>query len=165
MKFDKCDYMCQVCGETDLVECVEKDIRIAEFDGIECRVDEVVIKCFNCKSTGDFFDENDDVILTALDKFDIQCVNHIIERFEKFGTGFGFASLELLLGLDFGFFKSWKAGNIEKLPKETITLLKLIFTYPWLLITIDEGYRSEKADKILKFAADRKNTNEKRKTH
>ena len=159
MRFD--NSKCPVCGSIELTEHVEKGVKIAEFDGIVCKIDEIVVKCSDCKSTGDFFDKNDNVILAALDKFDIRCVSHIIERFEKFKISF--TSVERILGFKFGFFKDWKAGNIGKLPKDTITLLKLIFMYPWLLITVEEKYNTKKAREILKFAAERKEQNEQRR--
>ena len=60
------------------------------------------------------------------------------------------ASLERILGLEFGSLKTWRSQGF---PPEAETLFKILKLFPWMLEVADKEYDQNKANNVMEAEA------------
>jgi len=103
-----------------------------------------------CKDCGMEIDvSDDDKILEAIETTTKKSISEIIDQLKE-KTDWSFAELEHALDLPERTFSRWKSN--PKLSASSITLLRLIRTYPWLAAVADYEYEKEYATQAIKNA-------------
>ncbi|MFK5926426.1 MAG: hypothetical protein QM483_07345 [Desulfuromusa sp.] len=138
---------CPVCGSEDITESTEKRIIGLEF-GRAIEIDETVYTCNDCDFDGDFNNENDKKIETALEQVKKDLSKTILDELSD--NGITNVYFERAMGLPFRTLARWKKGNISA---SGYALLKTVKTYPWLLSVADDKFDHTAATKALLNAA------------
>jgi DNA-binding transcriptional regulator YiaG len=135
---------CPVCGSQELTEQKKEEYIEEPFGGQEL----VEIKeyyCSACGSSGDLFNENDEIVENAYDVLKKQSVNNILDTFAQ--NKISMSAMERALNIPQRTFTKWKNGNA--MPSSTgIALLRCLRLFPWLLEVAENAYDYDIAQKI-----------------
>lgn len=134
---------CPACGSLNFITVNE----LNSFDDVYGNIvnfKEKISHCSDCNTSGDFFNENDPVRSDAVDRLNVLTSKHIIEKFIDGSKKF--SSIELGLSLKQGTLRRIRDGCIQP-DRAMVTLLHLIYTYPWL---IDVNFDSFVLNKPIK---------------
>ena len=123
------DKVCPACGSDTLTERIESQILKEPFGGQK----EVPVKeyyCSTCKSKGDFFNENDNVVENALESLKAKSIINILNYFSD--NKISMSAMERVLSLPQRTLAKWKNGAVKP-SSSGIALMKFLRTFPWLL--------------------------------
>lgn len=134
---------CPVCGSPDVTCGVGSRTIDVPFVGsrtITIHVD----RCLKCGESGDFFNLNDALIEAELHSADRSFINQTVQWMVDQKISFPY--LERVLSLPFGSINRWLRGDF---PKDVITILRFVRTYPWLLHLAEENFNADVAQALL----------------
>jgi hypothetical protein len=136
--------ICPVCGSGEISRgSVKKTFSEAFASSIEKTL--VEYTCSKCGESGDFFNENEEVIASTIAELKSNAVKNILDFFS--GSGLPFSSIERLLGLPQRTLTKWKGGSIAP-HAAGVTLLKYVRLFPWLLMVSENKFDFDAAQKI-----------------
>jgi len=121
--------LCPVCGSDRLERVVQKETINGDM-GKELIADIPHIKCLECGSEGDFYNENEEVVEKAISKINTACIEDALNFFSE--KNISFAGIERAVGLPQRTLTKWKNG-ISSPTASGIALLKYLRTFPWLI--------------------------------
>jgi len=135
---------CPVCGSNSIV-CNEVKENIDEAFGGRKTISIKEYMCEDCESEGDFFDENEDCLKTAIAALKDVAVTNILDDFSH--TPMSFSSMERALELPQRTLTKWK-NSASRPSSAGVALLKLLRTFPWLIEVAEHKYDYAVAQKI-----------------
>lgn len=135
---------CPVCGSEEVEAYTKREYFHEPFGG-QTAVDLKEFRCPICESTGDLFNENDELIEQTQDELKFQSVKNILDDFHR--NKISMSALERALGIPQRTFTKWKNGN-AKASATGITLLRFIRLFPWLVDVAENKYDYDTAQKI-----------------
>lgn len=143
---------CPLCGSDDLTSDVSEKIMSEPFGG-EKIVKIVNYKCNSCGESGDFFNDNEEIINDTLDLLKQESAKNIINDFGL--NKISMAAIERALELPQRTLTKWKNGRTK--PSATvIALLKFLRLFPWLLEVAENKFDYNIAEEIhIKSAVNR----------
>lgn len=136
--------VCPVCGSNTLKKRISMDTITEPFGGRK-DVETVNYKCETCDSTGDFFNENDNIILDSMKELKHLSVKNILNDFVE--NEISMSSIERALELPQRTLTKWKNNNSAP-SASGIALMKFIRIFPWLLEVAENKYDYNDAQKI-----------------
>ena len=98
-----------------------------------------------CEEQGDFNALNSSLIEAALLESGVRFVQETLREFESVMP---LVSIDRCLGLKMRTAQKWRDG--EMITRETVVLLQILKTFPWMLDVADEGYSAEVANTALR---------------
>jgi len=137
--------LCPLCGSDKLEYITSKETIQGDMDH-ELITDKKYVKCTECSSEGDFFDENEEVIEKALTKLNETYINEVLDFFSE--KNISFAGIERAVGLPQRTLTKWKNG-ISTPTAAGVALLKYLRTFPWLIEVAEHKFNYDIAQKIL----------------
>ncbi len=136
--------LCPVCGSDNITGTIDNKVLIEPFI-CEKTVETVNYKCALCGESGDFFDDNEEILYNAIELLKQESVKNIIDDFSL--NKISMASIERALELPQRTLTKWKNGRTK--PSATvITLLKFLRIFPWLLEVAENKFDYSTAQKI-----------------
>lgn len=123
---------CIACGSLRTTPTEEFETLTVPY-GPSCQVALRTDKCLDCESWGDFSGVNEDKIRLAFEELTQASVVQILEFFEQ--NGLVLTHIERVLQLPFGSLTRLKQG--APLTPETVALLRILRTYPWIVPASD----------------------------
>jgi transposase-like protein len=136
---------CPICGSEKLQRQLSTDHVKGDFDK-EAGYQKISYKCADCKSEGDFFDENSASIETALDELKKTYVANILDHFAK--NKISFSSIERVLNLPQRTLTKWK-NNASQPTAAGVALLKFLHLFPWLLDVAEHNFNYDISQKVF----------------
>jgi DNA-binding transcriptional regulator YiaG len=141
--------ICPVCGSSDLSQIKENTVLNESFGGQKL-IETHVYKCNTCESIGDFFNENEEIVMKEITSLKKISVKNIIDDFSE--NQISMAAIERALCLPQRTLARWRGGTTA--PSATgLALLKFIRTFPWLLDVAEEKFDYDFAQKRFLSAA------------
>jgi hypothetical protein len=137
--------LCPICG-SDKLENISTKETIRGDMGKEFSIDRKYVKCMECGSEGDFFDENEGTAEKALSKLNEVYVNEVLDFFND--KNISFAGIERAVGLPQRTLTKWKNG-ISTPTAAGIALLKYLRTFPWLIDVAEYKFDYDISQKIF----------------
>ena len=137
--------LCPICG-SDKFEYISTNEIIRGDMGKELITDNRHVKCIDCGSEGDFFDENDETTEKAISKLNEIYVNEVLDFFNE--KNISFAGIERAVGLPQRTLTKWKNGNTTP-SAAGIALLKYLKTFPWLIEVAEHKFDFDISQKIF----------------
>ena len=137
--------LCPLCGSDKLEHISSNKIMHGDM-GEEIIVDNKYVKCMDCGSERDFFDENENTTEKALSKLDDIYVKEVLDFFNE--KNISFAGIERAVGLPQRTLTKWKNGNTTP-TAAGIALLKYLKTFPWLIEVAEHKFNYEISQKIF----------------
>jgi len=137
--------VCPVCGSDQLEYLSTKETLQGDM-GKEFITHRKYVKCMECGSQGDFFDENEETTEKALTKLNEVYVSEILEFFNK--KNISFAGIERAVGLPQRTLTKWKNG-ISTPTAAGVALLKYLRVFPWLIEVAENKFDYDTAQKIF----------------
>ena len=128
--------LCPSCG-SDQLKITTRNESLPIVYGRPAEWTEIVAHCLVCDESGDFSGENDSKIEKAIDKAKKQSVKSMLDSLSAIGLTMAY--LERALELSPRTIARWKAG---KSSASSITLLRIIRTFPWIVDIADHNYDS-----------------------
>ncbi|MDZ7794911.1 MAG: hypothetical protein U5P10_14825 [Spirochaetia bacterium] len=135
---------CPVCGSEGVKAYTKREYLQEPFGG-QTAVELKEYRCPVCESTGDLFNENDELIEQTQNELKFQSVKNILDDFHR--NKISMSALERALGIPQRTFTKWKNGN-AKASATGITLLRFIRLFPWLVDVAENKYDYDTAQKI-----------------
>lgn len=135
---------CPVCG-SEGVKAYKRNEYLHEPFGGQKAVELKEYRCPVCESTGDLFNENDEIIERTQNELKFQSVKNILDDFKR--NKISMSALERALGIPQRTFTKWKNGN-AKASATGVTLLRFIRLFPWLVDVAENKYNYDIAQKI-----------------
>ena len=135
---------CPVCG-SNTTHKIQIERKLSGGFGISKHVILAGYACDDCDFSGDFLQENKEVLKMAKEELQSLVMIGILEYFT--GQHMSFAGIERALDLPQRTLTKWKYGK-TKPSASAIALFKYLRTYPWLLQVADSGFDAEAAQKI-----------------
>jgi DNA-binding transcriptional regulator YiaG len=114
--------------------------------GKEFTMDKKYVRCMECGSEGDFFDENEETTEKVLSKLKEEYVNEVLDFFNE--KKISFAGIERAVGLPQRTLTKWKNG-ISTPTAAGIALLKYLRTFPWLVDVAENKFDYDISQKIF----------------
>jgi transposase-like protein len=137
--------ICPACGSENISEN-KKSIAIKEpFVGEE-NIEIIENICHDCESTGDFYDQNDEIIEAKIKELKQRSVENILKYFIE--NRRSLTSIERALEIPFRTLAKWK-NKTTKTSAAGIALLRFIRLFPWLLEVAENKYDPQKAENIM----------------
>lgn len=137
--------ICPSCGASDF-EIIKDEYNATETYSDEIKVKIKQYRCKVCGAEGDFTNENDNVINSALEEAKQNALINIIKYFEE--HNFSKSGIERALNLPQKTLSKWK-NDRRKASAAGLSLMKIIRTYPWILDVADANFNEIKAKEIL----------------
>lgn len=138
------DKVCPACGADTLTLRKEVQVLKESFGG-QKKVPVNEYYCSTCESTGDFFNENEDIIETNLKLLKKQSIRNILNDFSK--VKISMSAIERALSLPQRTLTKWKNGDTN--PSSTgLALMKYLRIFPWLLEVAENNFDYNSAQKI-----------------
>lgn len=135
---------CPACGSSDIRDEII-DIVIKEPFGGEKTVETHEIVCSLCGSRGDFFNENETVVVETIKKLKQKIIVNILKDFSD--RKISMSAIERALEIPQRTLTKWKNGNAR--PSSTgIALMRFIRLFPWLLEVAERKYDYNEAQKV-----------------
>lgn len=134
---------CPACGSTSIDEKTEKRKVQAPF-GQEIEIEESIIYCHSCNDEYKM-DDSDKKYVNALTQSTKSSISSIIEYITN--LGYSFTEIERSLDIPFRTFSRWKSTRDIAAP--TVTLLRFLRTYPWLIEVADKKFNEVDAKTLL----------------
>lgn len=135
---------CPACGSSDIRDEII-DTVIKEPFGGEKTVETHEIVCSLCGSRGDFFDENETVVVETIKKLKQKSTINILKDFSD--RKISMSAIERALEIPQRTLTKWKNGNA--MPSSTgIALMRFIRLFPWLLEVAERKYDYNEAQKV-----------------
>jgi DNA-binding transcriptional regulator YiaG len=136
--------ICPVCGSKDIKRIINLEAISEPFGGHK-NIDIVEVKCNTCESTGDFFNENENIIDEAIRELKQNSIINILNDFSN--NKISMSAVERALDLPQRTFAKWKNGNSS--PTATgVALMRFIRLFPWLLDVAENKFDYDSAQKI-----------------
>lgn len=135
---------CPVCG-SEGVKAHKKNEYLQEPFGGQKAVELKEYSCPVCESTGDLFNENDEIIERTQNELKFQSVKNILDEFQR--NKISMSALERALSIPQRTLTKWKNGN-AKASATGVTLLRFIRLFPWLVDVAENKYDYDTAQKI-----------------
>ena len=137
--------ICPVCGSTELI--YKKEIQIInEPYGGQKQVEINNYYCSACNSSGDFFNENEDLLLSNIELLKERSVKNILEDFNS--NKISMSAIERALSLPQRTLTKWKNG-VTKPSAAGLALIKYLRTFPWLLDVAENNFDYNLSQKIF----------------
>lgn len=136
---------CPICG-SDKLEYITTKETIRGDMSKELIADGKIVKCIECGSEGDFFDENEVAIEKALAGLNEIYINETLDYFNK--NNISFAGIERAVGLPQRTLTKWKNG-ISTPTAAGIALLKYLRIFPWLIDVAEHKFDYDISQKIF----------------
>ena len=121
--------ICPACG-SDSIETIETEKTIKEPYGEPLRISINEYTCKVCGIQGDFLDNNDQIISTAIESAKKNSIYNIIEDLSQ--KKISMSAIERALDLPQRTLSKWKNG-LSSPSASGVTLMYAVRTYPWLL--------------------------------
>lgn len=137
--------ICPACGSKNISEN-KKTITIKEPFAGEESIEIIENVCKTCKSKGDFFDQNNEMIEAKIKGLKQKSVENILKYFIK--NKRSLTSIERALEIPFRTLAKWK-NKITKTSAAGIALLRFIRLFPWLIDVAENKYDTKKAENIM----------------
>ena len=137
--------LCPVCGSARLERIVQKETINGDM-GKELTVDIPHVRCNECGSEGDFYNENEEVIEKAITNLNTACINDALNFFNE--RNISFAGIERAVGLPQRTLTKWKNG-ISSPTAAGIALLKYLRIFPWLIDVAEHKFDFNVSQKIF----------------
>ncbi len=138
------DKVCPACGTDTLTLRKEVQVLKESFGGQkEVPINEYY--CSTCESTGDFFNENEEIIETNIESLKGQSIKNILNYFSDFKISM--SAIERTLSLPQRTLTKWKNG-VSKPSSTGLVLMKYLRTFPWLLDVAENNFDYDIAQKI-----------------
>jgi transcriptional regulator with XRE-family HTH domain len=125
---------CPVCGSTEFKTVTNKNSLPIAY-GEPAIVEETTDTCLSCGVSGDFSDENDLRVTTALAEAKKKSIDAMLETLSEMGIKMAY--LERALELPARTVSRWKSGESSA---ASLALLRAIRTYPWILEVADARF-------------------------
>ncbi len=136
--------VCPACGADTLTLRKEVQVLKESFGGQkEVPINEYY--CSKCESTGDFFNENEEIIETNIESLKEQSIKNILNYFSDFKISM--SAIERALSLPQRTLTKWKNG-VTKPSSTGLVLMKYLRTFPWLLDVAENNFDYDIAQKI-----------------
>jgi hypothetical protein len=136
--------LCPACGSPD-VTAEKKERTISVPYGPAAEFLETVYTCNACGTDGDFANENDVVVNKALALSRNESAKLMLQKMTEGPGEFTLAYIERALRLPSGLLKLWKMGLLSN---TALSLLRIVYTFPWLLQISDANFQPEITSKI-----------------
>jgi DNA-binding transcriptional regulator YiaG len=135
---------CPVCGSTDIKD-EKQNIIINEPFGGKKTVETHEIICSTCGSRGDFFNENEILLIDNIKELKLKSIKNIINDFKDHKISM--SAIERALEIPQRTLTKWKNGNLS--PSSTgVALMRFLRLFPWLLEVAERKYDYNEAQKI-----------------
>jgi DNA-binding transcriptional regulator YiaG len=135
---------CPACGASDIRDEII-DTVIKEPFGGEKTVETHEIVCSLCGSRGDFFNENETVVVETIKKLKQKSIVNILKDFSDHKISM--SAIERALEIPQRTLTKWKNGNA--MPSSTgIALMRFIRLFPWLLEVAERKYDYNEAQRV-----------------
>ncbi|MDO9565120.1 MAG: hypothetical protein Q7J15_00020 [Candidatus Desulfaltia sp.] len=135
---------CPACGSSDIRDEII-DTVIKEPFGGEKTVETHEIVCSLCGSRGDFFNENETVVVETIKKLKQKSIVNILKDFSD--RKISMSAIERALEIPQRTLTKWKNGNA--IPSSTgIALMRFIRLFPWLLEVAERKYDYNEAQRV-----------------
>ncbi|MDP1677797.1 MAG: hypothetical protein Q8L88_13145 [Bacteroidota bacterium] len=135
---------CPVCGSSDLVKTQIAKVVADPFGG-DRKIDIDEYLCNNCGADGDFFNQNDEKVNTAICELRQDAVLNILQNFVD--QKISFSGIERALDLPQRTLTKWK-NNVVNPTSTGVVLLKYLKLFPWLLDVAEMKFDYSTAQKI-----------------
>jgi len=137
--------ICPICGSEKLEFTTIKEIFHGDMDK-KFEIDKKKVKCMECDSEGDFFNENEDGMNNALSKLSETYINEALDYFND--KKISYAGIERAVGLPQRTLTKWK-NEISTPTAAGIALLKYLRTFPWLIEVAEHKFNYDISQKIF----------------
>lgn len=134
---------CPVCSSAN-VEARKEARSLPVPYGPPAEFTEVVYTCKDCSSSGDFAHENDQVVQDALAKSNSAAARHMLQTLHELSLTSSY--IERALRIKQLTTTIWERGGYVS--AISLALLRLIYTFPWLLQVSDADFHPEITRKI-----------------
>jgi len=139
------DKVCPVCGAKDLIQNKEIQILHEPYGG-QTQIEISNYRCSVCGSEGDFFNENEEIILSNSEKLKELSIKNILEDFNN--NKISMSAIERALSLPQRTLTKWKNG-VSKPSAAGLALIKYLRTFPWLLDVAENNFDYNSSQKIF----------------
>lgn len=136
---------CPICGENQFNK-IESNHSLSDPFGGEIHFVTHELECLSCGEKGDFFNENESLILNAQQELKSRAAKNIIDEFSN--ANINFSNIERSLSLPQRTLTKWR-NESTKPSAAAVALLKFIKTFPWLLEVSDNQFAKENSQKIF----------------
>ncbi|MCD6584814.1 MAG: hypothetical protein J7K96_03530 [Desulfobacteraceae bacterium] len=133
--------ICPSCGSEQFEESISKHLLPIVY-GEPAEWEEKIQHCQICGESGDFANENDSAIESAIESAKKQSINSMLDGLSELGIKMTY--IERALELPARTIARWKSGGSSA---ASIALLRTIRTFPWILEVADSDF----APKIAKM--------------
>jgi len=135
---------CPACGSSDIRDEIIGTVIKEPFGG-EKTVETHEIVCSLCGSRGDFFNENETVVVETIKKLKQKSTINILKDFSD--RKISMSAIERALGIPQRTLTKWKNGNA--MPSSTgVALMRFIRLFPWLLEVAERKYDYNEAQRV-----------------
>ncbi len=140
---------CPACGSNTVIDKKEYILLKEPYGGQK----DLFLKenyCETCGSSGDFYNENENIITNSLEELKIASIRNIIDDFST--NKVSMSAIERAINLPQRTLTKWKNG-VSTPSASSTALMKLLRTFPWLLDVAENKYDYNISQKIFLNAA------------
>lgn len=128
---------CPACGSTNIKK-INKSITLSEPFTSSKDVVLNLFECLDCKTEGDFLEQNDSIIETEIASLQYQALENILNDL-TLEYGISLSSIERTLELPQKTLSKWKNGSSHPTAAGYV-LMKIIRSYPWILKVAENNF-------------------------
>jgi DNA-binding transcriptional regulator YiaG len=133
----KPETQCPACGSTN-IDKIHRSITLSEPFTESKDVDLDLFKCLDCSTEGDFLEQNDSIIETAIASLQNQALENILNDL-TIEYGVSLSSIERTLELPQKTLSKWKNGSSHPTAAGYV-LMKIVRSYPWILKVAENNF-------------------------